>query len=54
MQELCGLVCRTFVDILNDGTKREQLKQLKPEHAHTDPNFQHLRNLSDTFQAAAR
>jgi predicted nucleotidyltransferase len=41
-----------FVDILDDGTKREQLRQLQPEQARTDPVFHNLRDLSDKFQAA--
>ena len=41
-----------FVDMLNDGTKRKHLEELKPEHARTDAVFHSLRSLSDAFQGA--
>lgn len=41
-----------FIDIMNDGTKREHLENLPAERARTDPVFVEIRQISDAFQDA--
>lgn len=41
-----------FIEMMSDGTKRQHLENLAPEHARRDPLFTEIRRIADEFQEA--